>query len=136
VSVSYPLPGTTFYERVKADLGEKQNWVDSGDLAMMYRATYGQEFYRALHALVHAEFRQRRAVDLLAALGRRPQRIRLRTAREIVGGIVQAVKRRAIERRVRTLAQQSAGDAAPRRTLVLIPVLSQQAAAVPSEQSP
>jgi hypothetical protein len=34
------------------------------------------------------------------------------------------------------LAQQSAGDAAPRRTLVLIPVLSQQAAAVPSEQSP
>jgi anaerobic magnesium-protoporphyrin IX monomethyl ester cyclase len=134
VSVSYPLPGTTFYERVKADLGEKQNWVDSGDLAMMYHATYGQEFYRALHALVHAEFRQRRAVDLLAALGRRPQRIRLKTAREIVGGMVQAVKRRAIERRVRALAQQSAGDAAPRRTRVLIPVLNQQAAAVPSEQ--
>ena len=54
VSVSYPLPGTPFYERVKAQLGEKQNWVDSNDLAMMYRATYAPEFYRALHALVHA----------------------------------------------------------------------------------
>src|SRR5262249_5119002 len=134
VSVSYPLPGTTFYERVKADLGEKRNWVDSGDLAMMYHATYGPDFYRALHALVHAEFRGRRAVDLLIEVGRRPQRLRLRTAREIVGGIVQAVKRPAIERKVRTLAQQSHGAASGRRGPVLIPVLSQQAAAVPSEQ--
>jgi anaerobic magnesium-protoporphyrin IX monomethyl ester cyclase len=134
VSVSYPLPGTTFYDRVKADLGEKQNWVDSGDLAMMYQATYGQEFYRALHALVHAEFRGRRAVDLLVAVSRRPQHLRLKTAREIVGGIVQAVKRPAIERKVRTLAQRSEGSAHGRRAPVLIPVLSQQAAAVPSEQ--
>src|SRR5262245_35690205 len=96
VSVSYPLPGTPFYERVKADLGEKQNWIDSGDLAMMYHATYGQDFYRALHALVHAEFHGRRAVDLLVEVGRRPQRLGLKTAREIVGGIVQAVKRPAI----------------------------------------
>ena len=57
ISVSYPLPGTPFYERVKAQLGDKQNWVDSNDLAMMYRAAYAPEFYRALHALVHAEFR-------------------------------------------------------------------------------
>ncbi|HMB81211.1 MAG TPA: glycosyltransferase, partial [Vicinamibacterales bacterium] len=34
VSVSYPLPGTTFYQRVQAQLGQKQNWVDSNDLAM------------------------------------------------------------------------------------------------------
>ena len=53
VSVSYPLPGTRFYDRVKLELGEKQNWVDSDDLAMMYRATYVPEFYRALHMLVH-----------------------------------------------------------------------------------
>jgi hypothetical protein len=119
---------------VKADLGEKQNWVDSGDLAMMYHATYGQDFYRALHALVHADFRRQRAVDLLVAVGRRPRGLRLKTAREIVGGIVQAVKRPAIERRVRTLAQQSASAASGRRAPVLIPVLSQQAAAVPSEQ--
>src|SRR5262249_41554641 len=28
VSVSYPLPGTPFYQRVSAQLGQKQNWVD------------------------------------------------------------------------------------------------------------
>lgn len=134
VSVSYPLPGTTFYDRVKADLGDKQNWVDSGDLAMMYHATFGEDFYRALHALVHAEFRQRRAIDLLVSLWRDPRRIRLKTAREIAGGLVQAVKRPAIERRVRALAQQSARRTAGQRTPILIPVLSQQAAAVPSEQ--
>src|SRR5471030_81853 len=48
VSVSYPLPGTTFYQRVQAQLGQKQNWVDSNDLAMMYHATYVPDFYRAL----------------------------------------------------------------------------------------
>lgn len=60
VSVSYPLPGTKFYDRVRDALGEKQNWVDSSDLAMMYRATYEPEFYRALHRVVHHEFRLRR----------------------------------------------------------------------------
>ena len=47
---------------MKAQLGEKQNWVDSKDLAMMYQAAYRPQFYRALYALVHAEFRTRRAI--------------------------------------------------------------------------
>ncbi len=64
VSVSYPLPGTPFYERVKAELGEKQNWIDSNDLAMMYPATYPPDFYRALHGLVHAEFHAAQQVVL------------------------------------------------------------------------
>lgn len=61
VSVSYPLPGTKFHERVKMELGEKQNWVDSDDLAMLYRGPFPQEFYRILHGRVHHEFRLRRA---------------------------------------------------------------------------
>jgi anaerobic magnesium-protoporphyrin IX monomethyl ester cyclase len=61
ISVSYPLPGTKFYERVKMELGEKQNWVDSDDLAMLYRGPFPQEFYRILHGRVHHEFRARRA---------------------------------------------------------------------------
>jgi anaerobic magnesium-protoporphyrin IX monomethyl ester cyclase len=61
VSVSYPLPGTKFHERVKLELGEKQNWVDSDDLAMLYRGPFPQEFYRVLHGRVHHEFRMRRA---------------------------------------------------------------------------
>ncbi len=62
ISVSYPLPGTKFYERVKLELGEKQNWVDSDDLAMLYRGPYPTEFYRILHGRVHHEFRARRAL--------------------------------------------------------------------------
>jgi len=55
VSVSYPLPGTRFYERVRAQLGAKTNWDDSGDLAMMFKGGYTSEFYRALHDVLHAE---------------------------------------------------------------------------------
>lgn len=61
ISVSYPLPGTKFYEGVKLELGEKQNWVDSDDLAMLYRGPFPQEFYRILHGRVHFEFRLRKA---------------------------------------------------------------------------
>lgn len=62
ISVSYPLPGTKFFERVKLELGEKQNWTDSQDLAMLYRGPYPTEFYRILHGRVHYEFRTRRAI--------------------------------------------------------------------------
>ncbi len=59
ISVSYPLPGTKFHEKVKNLLGEKQNWTVSDDLAMMYPATYSPAFYRRLHRLTHKRFRLR-----------------------------------------------------------------------------
>lgn len=62
MSVSYPLPGTRFYESVKVQLGEKQNWVDSADLAMMYRGPFTTAFYRQLHVVLHKEFRSRRCL--------------------------------------------------------------------------
>ncbi len=61
ISVSYPLPGTKFFDRVKIELGEKQNWVDSRDLDMLYHGPFPAEFYRILHGRVHYEFRLRRA---------------------------------------------------------------------------
>ncbi|HZO90939.1 MAG TPA: radical SAM protein [Chthonomonadaceae bacterium] len=63
ISVSYPLPGTRFYEMVRAQLGPKQNWVDSNDLAMMFQGAYRSPFYRHLHQLLHRdlELRQRLA---------------------------------------------------------------------------
>jgi anaerobic magnesium-protoporphyrin IX monomethyl ester cyclase len=57
VSVSYPLPGTGFYERVSAQLGQKSNWSDSADLAMLFQGAYSSEFYRALADALHAEVR-------------------------------------------------------------------------------
>ena len=55
VSVSYPLPGTKFFDRVRAQMGEKTNWSDSEDLAMMFRGGYTNNFYRALHDALHAQ---------------------------------------------------------------------------------
>ncbi len=64
-SVSYPLPGTKFYEMVREKLGEKRNWTDSDDLAMMYEGPFGTEVYRRLHTALHKEFRMRKASSRL-----------------------------------------------------------------------
>jgi len=53
VSVSYPLPGTKFYELVKAQLGSKTHWQESDDLDMMFHGTYTSEFYRTIRNLLH-----------------------------------------------------------------------------------
>jgi anaerobic magnesium-protoporphyrin IX monomethyl ester cyclase len=76
VSVSYPLPGTGFYERVRQELGVKQNWVDSSDLSTMYKATYAPEVYRRVHQLVHHEFRARKSAHSLTSLANRPWEFR------------------------------------------------------------
>jgi anaerobic magnesium-protoporphyrin IX monomethyl ester cyclase len=55
ISFSYPLPGTVFYERVQAQLGQKRNWTDSDDLCIMFKAAYNTEFYRAVREALHAE---------------------------------------------------------------------------------
>ena len=70
VSVSYPLPGTRFFDMVQAELGEKTHWQDSNDLAMMFQGTYQTPFYRKLRQLVH------RDLDL---------RLRLRAGEEKLG---------------------------------------------------
>jgi anaerobic magnesium-protoporphyrin IX monomethyl ester cyclase len=63
VSVSYPLPGTRFYDMVKTQLGERHNWVDSDDLAMLFEGTYSTEFYRAVRDVLHDEVRENRRCD-------------------------------------------------------------------------
>jgi anaerobic magnesium-protoporphyrin IX monomethyl ester cyclase len=55
VSVSYPLPGTKFFDRVQSQLGDKTNWSDSEDLSMMFQGAYTDEFYRVLHDALHAQ---------------------------------------------------------------------------------
>lgn len=57
ISVSYPLPGTPFYERVKDELKEKANWTDSDELKIMFRNTYHPSFYKQLHRYVHLSYR-------------------------------------------------------------------------------
>ena len=59
VSVSYPLPGTKFYDTVSSQLNRKANWTDSDELLMMYKSTYSPQFYKTLHRFVHKRFRQK-----------------------------------------------------------------------------
>jgi anaerobic magnesium-protoporphyrin IX monomethyl ester cyclase len=55
VSVSYPLPGTKFYDLVKAQMRAKTHWQESNDLEMMFHGTYTSDFYRAVRNLLHDE---------------------------------------------------------------------------------
>lgn len=73
ISVSYPLPGTKFYENVKAGLHEKQNWSDSDDLAMMFAGTYGSSFYKILHRYVHNRYRIQRGINQLKDWSKQPR---------------------------------------------------------------
>jgi radical SAM superfamily enzyme YgiQ (UPF0313 family) len=81
MSVSYPLPGTRFYTAVQHELGNKQNWQDSEDLAMLYHGPFSTGFYRWLHRVLHREFRAQRAWDALVPALRRPWTLRPRHLR-------------------------------------------------------
>lgn len=63
ISVSYPLPGTPFYEKVRSQLSSKQNWTDSDELLVMFRGTYSAVFYKQLQRLVHYQFRRWKVID-------------------------------------------------------------------------
>jgi anaerobic magnesium-protoporphyrin IX monomethyl ester cyclase len=63
VSVAYPLPGTRFHALVKSGLGERRNWQDSDDLAMLFEGTYDTDFYRMVRDTLHEEARSRRRDD-------------------------------------------------------------------------
>ena len=67
ISVSYPMPGTKFYTAVRQQLGQKQNWQDSDDLAMLYQGPFSTAFYRKLHSVIHKEFRARKSWQALKA---------------------------------------------------------------------
>lgn len=72
ISVSYPLPGSKFYDGVRRQLRDKQNWIDSDDLDMMFVGTYPTGFYRQLYRVVHKEFRAHRAARRLFDVLRNP----------------------------------------------------------------
>ena len=62
ISVSYPLPGTKFYEKVKEQLKEKTNWTDSDELALMYKGTFSPSYYKKLHRYVHKVYRRKQSL--------------------------------------------------------------------------
>jgi radical SAM superfamily enzyme YgiQ (UPF0313 family) len=103
ISVSYPLPGTKFYEQVKIQLGPKTNWLHSDDLDMLYRGPFVTDFYRVLHHRVHQEYRARKAWRSVVNGLKHPATLRphhLRQAASIPVNLARLVKSAAQLRRL------------------------------------
>lgn len=127
MSVSYPLPGTRFYERVKDQLGLKQNWEDSDDLAMLYRGPFTTAFYRQLHLVLHKEYRARRTWWRLT--GPRPEGVPRPGWRQMAAMVYHIATLPLARHRLERLA------GLPHEGLpALAPALSPDAAAIPTPQ--
>lgn len=72
ISISYPLPGTPFYEKVKEDLKLKANWTDSDDFEMMFKGSFNSNFYRKLQRFVHKEYRKSQGIYNLKTFLKHP----------------------------------------------------------------
>ncbi len=81
ISVSYPLPGTKFYEKVKSQLNEKKNWTDSDDLSLMFESTFNKEYYRQLHRFVHSLYRKKKGYNNLKKIGKNPSSLNFKDLR-------------------------------------------------------
>jgi len=105
ISVSYPLPDTVFYEKVKDDLKTKSNWTDSDDLAVMFRSTYSPHFYKKLHRYVHKLYRRKQGINIIknlllkpAAINKRKIRSALLTFYYIPTSILDSIKLKKLEK--------------------------------------
>ncbi len=88
ISVSYPLPGTGFFEKVKADLKEKTNWTDSDELVMMFRNTYAPGYYKKLHRYVHYRFRIQKGLNTVRHSLRSPFELKWKDIKTVGASIV------------------------------------------------
>lgn len=83
ISISYPLPGTKFYDKVKDDLKLKSNWTDSDDFDMMFNGTYNSDYYRKLQRFVHKEFRKQQGFQNLRKVISNPSDISVANLKSI-----------------------------------------------------
>jgi len=84
ISVSYPLPGTPFYEKVKHELKNKENWTDSDDLALMFNGSFNQKYYKKLQRYSHKVFRKTKGFHNLITLLLNPFKIENSKIRSIL----------------------------------------------------
>lgn len=104
VSVSYPLPGTKFYDTVKAQMGGKHNWTDSEDLAMMFAGTYSPDFYRVLHKVTHKKFRISQSAALFRNALRNPFGMTPHNVRNLAAGVYHKITLSRLERSLSRLS--------------------------------
>jgi anaerobic magnesium-protoporphyrin IX monomethyl ester cyclase len=105
ISVSYPLPGTPFYERVRDQLAQRQNWYDSEDMAMLYHGPFVTEFYRQLHTVVHKDYRSRKAWQALRRVAAHPTEFTRQHLRQLAQMIYYRASLPFDQRRLNALAR-------------------------------
>jgi anaerobic magnesium-protoporphyrin IX monomethyl ester cyclase len=103
ISVSYPLPGTKFYDTVKSQLKEKQNWTDSDDLAIMFESTFHKDFYKELHRYVHSVYKTKRGLQSLRKIFREPLRTTYKDIKSGLASIYFATQAKALRKTLRKL---------------------------------
>jgi radical SAM superfamily enzyme YgiQ (UPF0313 family) len=86
ISVSYPLPGTVFYEKVKSELKEKTNWTDSNDMALLFHNNYQPAFYKQLHRYVHKSYRKHLSFENLKQIFANPVGTNFITVKKALSG--------------------------------------------------
>jgi len=84
ISVSYPLPGTVFYEKVKDEMLKKTNWTDSDELKLMFSNTYQSSFYKQLHRYVHKNYRTHLALQQVKTLMKNPATVSFKKLKKAV----------------------------------------------------
>jgi hypothetical protein len=87
ISVSYPLPGTVFFEKVKSELKEKTNWTDSDEMVLMFHNNYQPAFYKQLHTYVHKSYRKHLSFENLKQLFSDPLKVNYLTLKKALSGI-------------------------------------------------
>lgn len=105
ISVSYPLPGTKFHERIKSQLGEKKNWVESQDLDLMFPGEFPPDFYRALHKVTHKRFRIWQGNDLIQNIMRSHRKISKKDIRQIAACAYHAITLPSFEMKMERLGE-------------------------------
>lgn len=68
ISITYPLPGTKFYESVRKDMEGKTNWTDSNDLDLLFKSNFSPGYYKMLYRYIHKYFRFKQALLYLGRL--------------------------------------------------------------------
>lgn len=104
ISVSYPLPGTPFYEQVRHELG-RENWYDSADLAMLYQGPFATDFYRQLHTVVHKDYRSRKTWKQLKGILNNPKHLETSLIRQTAAMLYHRVTLPLAERKLDQLAK-------------------------------
>ncbi len=65
ISVTYPLPGTKFYDSVSSQIETKTNWKDSDDISPLVKSNFPAAYYKPLHRYIHKHYRFKQALFYL-----------------------------------------------------------------------